>query len=272
MKVILTVNLWLLIFSSLCIGQELTYTYPFSLSKVSEDVTSVEMFSEVINDFDTLNINGDFEFESEPIAKRYLEKGRIIKIQNYKDDFELLYQYDKNGNIQSRVSNRSVGTNRVVRYNLDQKELKLEAILGDVKREERQFDSLNREFVQLSYSKSSSGEKVLKYLTIYDGDNILRKESYKNEVLERIENYEYRDDKIKRTKTVDVDGNLLEIKNYSYYEGREEIEIIRFKNQESSRTLKVDFFDKKENLIKAYIISFTENGQTALIGEFRPSF
>lgn len=106
MKVLLTFNLWLFVFSSVCIGQKLSYTYPFSLSKVSDDVKFVEVFSEVVNDFDTLDINGEFEFKSEPIAKRYLEKGRIIKIRNYKDDFELLYQYDKNGNIQSRISNR----------------------------------------------------------------------------------------------------------------------------------------------------------------------
>ena len=272
MKVFLITNLWLLIFSSICIGQKLTYTYPFSLSKYSEDISHLEVYSEIVNDFDTLSINGDFEIESEPIAKRYLEKGRMIKIQNYKDDFEFLYQYDENGNIQSRVSNRSEGANRVVQYNLDQENSKIEAILDGFKREEREFDSLNREIARTFYSTGSRGEKKLKDLMIYDGNNIIRKESYKNEILERIKKIDYSNNRIERTKTVDVDGNLLEIENFSYYEGRRETEVIRFRNQKSSRTLKVDFFDNKENLTKSYLISFTKDGQTALIGEFRPSF
>lgn len=131
---------------------------------------------------------------------------------------------------------------------------------------------MNREIVRISYSKSSRGERILKDLTIYDGDNILRKESYENEKLVRIEKHEYVNSKLRRTETVDVDGNLLETENYSYYEGRREIEIIRFRKQQSSRTLKVNFFDQKENLIKSYIISSTKNGHTALVAEFRPSF
>lgn len=272
MKKILIINLFLFLFSPFSFGQALKYTYPLSISKYSEDVTSMELYSEVVSDFDTLNINGVYEIESDPSAKRYLKKGKLIKIQNYIDNFKILYHYDRNGNIRSRVANRSDGTTSTITYNLDQKNSKLETIIDNFKKQEITFDSLNREVVKRLHSRSSRGGKERKFVTIYQGDNILRKEKYIDEVLQNIEKYTYFNDQLRSTRTVDAEGNLIEVKKINYYEGRKETDRISFSNLNTYRILRVDFFDKKENLTKSYNVTFTKEKSTALITEFRLSF
>jgi len=222
MRILILTNLFFFISFQICKAQELTYTYPLSIHKFSKEVSLVELYSERMDNFDTLNINGNFELKSSPISERRMESGKIINIRNHQSDLEFSFFYDKKGNIQSRISNSKVGRSEI-EYKLDQKEFKLETRIDGILTEEIYFDSLKRETLRIRHSKISSGKVEFRTIMDYEGPYLSSKKRYENDQLQNIENYIYKNGKLQSTRLSDsLDNTILE-KTFIYSKGRVDI-------------------------------------------------
>ena len=224
-----------------------------------------------MDDFDTLNINGNFEIESSPTVERRMENGKIISIRNHRDGNDFVYHYDKKGNIQSRISKSKVGT-REIEYKLNQKKFKLEARIDKILTEEIYFDSLKRETLRIRYSKLSSGKVEYRTIMVYEGPYLSSKKRYENDRLQNIENYTYKNGKLQSTRLTDsLDITILE-KTFIYSKGRVDIQNEYFRDGSSySKAKTVEFYDQEENITKIYHVYFKEEQTIASITEFRLS-
>ncbi len=273
MKIIKFVIISLFVCCQVGNSQDLAYTYPFSFPKLTKDVVFVEVYHQTIYDFDTLNIHEAFKLESEPVSRRYLKDGKLIKTKNVKDSLGYFYHYDKKGNIQSR---EFIGARnpRNVAYKLDQENLKLTVILNDEIKEEAYFDSLHRVTLRVYHSGRSTRKRVRKTKTTYEDDLITTLRNYTNDSLEYTEYYEYQDEQLKNIKRVGVNGKLLMVQSIKYFPKRTDTKTTWYKSKgtTSSNSRMVEFYDDKGKLIKIFRLSYNRNKPIANITEYRLAF